>query len=95
MRRPGEESPELAKLTGLHHVEFQSQYEETPRLGSPTGPHFLIYKGAIFSTLRDVQGGRRHEEGSTEVTGADRGLEVPPVPWFPKWVPQRHRVLER
>ena len=58
---------------------------------SPTGPRFLIYKGAPFSTLRDVQGGGKLEEGSTVATGAASG----PVRWFPKWVPHRHSVLER
>lgn len=55
VRRPGEESPEVAKLKGLHRIEFHSQREETARVMSPTGPRFLIYEGAPFSTLRDAR----------------------------------------
>lgn len=95
MRKPREESPEVTKLKGLHHIEFHSQCEERARVMAPSGPLFLMYTGATFSTWSDVQGGRKLTEGSTMVLGTASGLKAPLGQWFSKWVPQRHRVLER
>lgn len=47
-----EESPEVVKLKGLHHMEFQSQCEETSKslIGPifPIGPVFPICPGDSF-----------------------------------------------
>lgn len=95
VRRPGEESPKVTTPKGLHYIECHSQCEETAKAMYPSGPLFLIYTGAAFSTLRDVRGvGRKLKEGSTMVLGAASSLDSPPRQWFSKWVPQRHRILE-
>lgn len=95
MRRPREESPNVTKRKGLHHIDFHSQREEAVRAMFPSGPLFLVDTGHTFSTLRDIQGGRKFKEGSTVVLGAASSLDAPPGQWFSKWVPQRHRVPER